>query len=303
MAQTPFRDLKSEDILSAHLSGLQHSINKMESVLNMKTRSAAGHALTPVTDQEEPSVRYRIYEGTIRNWLESPVPKIYRNGEQVSSEEYQLQAAYGVIVFWEQQAPDDTITADFEYIEARSSALEEVGVSPLFHVSGTWRTNNVGGGETSKAIYIGPNLFDAYPFPVGQTTTYDSLAINVDVAGRSGTTARLGIYRDNGSCYPGELILDAGTVPVDQEGVQALDIDITLEQGLYWLARNSNSEPGLTGLARETVYPLGMDSSFTGSPAGAIRVTHTYGALPSVYPEAGTPLFRSHYPSVWIRRA
>lgn len=304
MAQTPYRDLKSEDILSAHLSGLQHSINKMEQVLKMKTRSAAGHVLHPVTDQEETSTHYRIYEGSIRNWLDSPAPAIYRNGEQVSVGEYELQAAYGVIVFYEQQAPEDVITADFDYIVAEAAALDQVGgISPVFHKSGSWRTNNMTIGETTLAIYIGANLFDAYPFPVAQTTTYDALALKVDVASSSGTTARLGVYKDNGSGFPGELVLDAGTVPLDQVGIQSKAIDLTLGQGLYWLARNSNSGPGITGYAREIGYPIGMDSMLEGFPAGAIRVTHPYGPLPGTYPATGDLLFRAHYPSVWIRRA
>ncbi len=38
MTEIHFQDLKSEGILSAHISGIQHSINKVESALNLKSR-------------------------------------------------------------------------------------------------------------------------------------------------------------------------------------------------------------------------------------------------------------------------
>ncbi|WP_202078284.1 hypothetical protein [Caldalkalibacillus salinus] len=304
MAKTPYQDLTSQDILSAHISGLQHSINKLEHVLKMDTQSIAGHTLQPVIDQDDPQFRYRIFEGEIRNWLAEPVPTIYRNGQLVNTEEYILQPAYGVVVFNTQQAPDDQITADFDYVRERSRALEEVGGGvPQIHPPGLWRTNNRVAGYTSSEVYIGPNLCDAYPFPVTNTTTYNAMGIRVDVASGSGTTARLGIYKDNGAMYPGERVLDAGTLPTDQTGAFILEMAATLEPGLYWLVRNSDGGPGLTGLGREYVYPVGMDESLVGSPAGAYRVTLSYGPLPDVFPEGASPLFRSHYPSIWVRRA
>lgn len=126
MAKTPYIDLKSEDILSAHVSGLQHSINKIESVLNMKTASASGHDLTPVDDQDDPSLRYRIYEGTIRGWLNNPDPVIYRNGSAVDPGEYSISPGHGVIVFEQQQTSTDKITADFQYITDKSTRMDNV---------------------------------------------------------------------------------------------------------------------------------------------------------------------------------
>ncbi|HEY8414989.1 MAG TPA: hypothetical protein VIK99_04380, partial [Thermaerobacter sp.] len=119
MAQTPFRDLGSVDILAAHVSGLQHAVNKIEQVLNMRTSSVTGHVLTPVTDQDDPALRYRIYEGSIRNWLEDPAPVIRRNGQVVPSSEYVLHPAYGVVVFHQQQAANAQITADFTCVTAQ----------------------------------------------------------------------------------------------------------------------------------------------------------------------------------------
>ncbi|GAA0360918.1 hypothetical protein [Bacillus horti] len=303
MVFTPFQDLKSEDILAAHLSGIQHSITKLERVLTMKSGAMAGHDLQPVADQESAELHYRIYEGTVRNWLDSPSPIIYRNGEQVSSSEYEIQPAYGVIIFLEQQTPEDEVTADFEYIIADAEVFDQIGaLAPIFQPSGSWRTNTAVAGPTSESILIGANLFDAYPFLVTETSSYNALGIRVDVPATTGT-ARLGVYKDNGSCYPGERMVDAGTLPVTETGVKTAEINVTLTPGLYWLVRNSNSAPGLSGMAREFTYPIGMDNSLQGAPAGAIRVSQPYGALPDTFPATGELLFRTHYPCVWIRRA
>lgn len=122
MANTPYNDLGTQDILSAHISGLAHSVNKIENVLNMET-STATITLTPVTDQQDTSIRYRIYEGDIRNWTNFT---IYRNGETVDAAEYEAQGGYGVIVFHTQQSPSDTVTAEITYIDESSTRLETI---------------------------------------------------------------------------------------------------------------------------------------------------------------------------------
>ena len=126
MAQTPYNSLKSEDILAGHISGLQTDINKIQNVLNMKTGTRSGHKLNPVADQDDPALRYRIYEATERNWLDTPAPVIYRNGVVVDTSEYILQAPYGVVVFHEQQNSTDNITADFTYVLGASTKIETI---------------------------------------------------------------------------------------------------------------------------------------------------------------------------------
>ncbi|WLD92639.1 hypothetical protein [Alkalihalobacillus sp. AL-G] len=304
MSKTPYQDLQSVDILSAHISGLQHSINKIEEILGMKKQSAANHPLNPVTDQEDPAARYRIYEGSIRNWLASPAPIVYRNGEEVPASEYVIQPAYGVITFHESQAPSDTITVDMEHIIAADQFSDSLpGLSPVLHFPSYWRTHCLNCAALATNVLIAANLFDAFPFPVTETTTYDAIAINVDTTSAAGTSARLGIYKDNGANFPGELLLDAGEVPTDAAGLQSTAIDLTLERGLYWLVRNSDDGPQISGINRENAISLGMDDSFVGAAAAAYRATYSYGALPASYPSSGTPLFRSSYASVWMRRA
>lgn len=126
MAITPYQKLGSQDILSAHLNGLQYGINNLESVLNMKTATKMGAVLTPVTDMDDTTLRYRIYEADDRNWLLTPAPVIKRNGQVVNTSEYSIQPAYGVVIFHIQQNSSDVITADFTYVKAQSARLDAI---------------------------------------------------------------------------------------------------------------------------------------------------------------------------------
>jgi len=302
VAQTPFQDLGSVDILAAHISGLQHAINKIEQILDMRTASVTGHQLNPVTDQDDPALRYRIYEGTIRNWLASPPPVIYRNGQVVPSSEYTVYPAYGVVVFGQQQAPSDVITADFSYITAQSAQLDGMwGMVPLVHRPGLYRANNIQADQLSTNILVAANAIEVIPFPVPERMTFDRIAIKVDTAAAS-TMARLAIYADNGKCYPGALILDAGEVATDTTGVKEIQINVTLDRGLYWLARNHNGQPSITGVSQTTAIQLGIDGSLSGRPASALRVNYTYGPMPDPYPAGATAQFGTRA-AVFLRRA
>ncbi|PEN61610.1 hypothetical protein [Bacillus wiedmannii] len=123
MAKTPYVDLTTEDILSAHISGMAHSINKIEGVLNMKTKDRAGLPLKAVSNQDDVSLQYRIYEGNIRNWTKAVIK---RNGVVVPDTEYVIQEAFGVIVFHSPQAPSDSVSADVTHVDESSERLETI---------------------------------------------------------------------------------------------------------------------------------------------------------------------------------
>jgi hypothetical protein len=125
MTTTPYGKLGSQDILSAHINGLQFGINNLETALNLQT-TVSTETLVAVTDMDDTTLRYRIYEATNRNWLTSPAPVIKRNGTVVSASEYVIQPAYGVVVFNVQQAGTDVITADVTYVNSTSSRLSTI---------------------------------------------------------------------------------------------------------------------------------------------------------------------------------
>ncbi len=310
MAKTPYSDLTSETILAAHISGLQHSINKIEETLNMKVASVTGHVLNPVTDQDDLTLRYRIYEGTIRNWLDNPVPIIKRNGQVVPSSEYVISPEHGVVVFNVQQKNTDQITVDCQYVTKGSKVIDALSLVRS-HASGKLKSSEWRCGRLATNIVVAANQPDVFPFIVTETTTYTGIAVKVDTA--AGTGARLAIYEDNGAGYPRALLLDAGTVDTTTAGWKEKAINITLEPGLYWLARNTDGGVGLGGFALDMLPPIpyldiqGTYNNNTGNPNGVVPAYRhpsvTYGPFPNPFPAGAAYLQRSFYAVVWLRKA
>lgn len=295
MAQTPYHDLASQDILSAHISGLQHDINKMQAVLEMKTAQATGHVLTPVADQDDPTIRYRIYEGTIRNWLDNPAPVIYRNGVQVNPNEYEISPAHGVVVFHDQQNSNDTISADFTYITNTSAWRQSIdgsigsiptlqqtvnrhaqlfannpsGVEPFYPVSGTYVSHfrrdynpinsdgsaNVNSHVPAFRILVYGNTIDAFPFPVTTKTRFSKAAMKLNSASTD-VPLRIGIYRDSG-LRPSELLFQSPVITIPAAGGWGMvDIDWELDPGFYWIARHDGATAYYDGLNQVSAIPI-----------------------------------------------
>ncbi len=102
----------------------------------------------------------------------------------------------------------------------------------IIWVAGQWyschaNTGGVGVAQVQNTGY-------AAPFLVGRTHTFAAMGIAVQT-GVGGTTARLGIYADNGSNYPGALVLDAGAVSTAVATTVTVAISQSLPPGIYWL--------------------------------------------------------------------
>ncbi len=326
MAKTPFKRVTSREIYGADISGLQDAVNKLETVLEMNVANTENHNLFPVEDQPEQTLHRRIYEGNIRNWLEDPVPIIKRNGEIVSTEEYTLYAAQGMVVFHEQQPPGATVTADFSYVHDTSPFTGHVGAGGTAHASATAETAGfMTAGDKLRldaldylryrkrglyhfgitanvlsAYATAANVIDVLPFYVPEPQSFDRLAIHVTSA--STGQARLGIYADNGDIYPGELVIDAGEVDTSTTGTKVRAIELTLDTGLYWIARLQSGTPTIRGVQTAAMIALGLDDPINVGLATGYRASFDYAELPNPYP-AGAEYITGARPAVFLRRA
>jgi len=322
MSKTPYNSLDSEDILAGHLSGIQQDINKIQNVLDMKTGTKSGHSLEPVADQDDLALRYRIYEATERNWLDSPVPSIYRNGLLVVTSEYILQAPYGTIVFHEQQNSNDNVTADFTHINNVSKIITDMNntintnssnitqlIKPnnyaYLHVAGYYRTNNIINANIETSAPLDTNIMELSMFVVAETTTYDDMAIRCSYAS-AGSYARFGLYDDNGSLYPNNLLADGGQVEANVVGVKNFLVSLTLEPGIYWFATiTSDNMAGWSFVEPSTLPQFGMDGSLVGSTAYGYEVSHdTATPLESIFPSGAGKRFigSTRHPSIFLRK-
>lgn len=284
MAKTPYTDLTTQDILSAHISGLSHSVNKIEEVLNMSTDTAT-ITLTPVANQDDLSLRYRIYEGSIRNWTAFTVK---RNGNIVPAAEYVAQPAFGVVVFNAQQNESDQISVDITYIDESSTRIETIesnisdlqtdvtdlnnnitdleadisdfqskllvhGYGQQFPLNGqktTWL--NVMPGKTAADLVPATNILmaagtiDAYPIFIETRTTISRMRVDLNSTSAAATMI-LGIYKDK-DAQPGELVASTAAFARSiGENIVDLAAPITLDVGIYWVARYQSAGIRLDG--------------------------------------------------------
>lgn len=104
----------------------------------------------------------------------------------------------------------------------------------------------------------------AFPFTVYASTAFSAIGINVSTL-QAGSTVRLGVYADDGTGKPGNLVFDAGTVDSSSTGMKEIAITQTLPAGTYWLcARTSTS---------------GVATSSTGAMPVVIGATSQAGAM------------------------
>lgn len=153
---------------------------------------------------------------------------------------------------------------------------------------------------------LAANYLHGIPFVVTKTCTADRIAMEITVAGTAGSKVRLGIYLDNGSNSPGNLLVDAGTINADSATVQSITINQVLNPGLYWLAwvMNAASSPTFRAIpAAGQSCILGQKSTLGAMPNTLLAVAFTYAALPTPFTTfAGTDIYAvASETAVWLR--
>ena len=169
-------------------------------------------------------------------------------------------------------------------------------------------------GATPGTLLTVTGTLYAYPYYVPSSILIKTIGIYT-TSGQTGGAARIGIYADNGSGYPGSLVsgTDGGALAATSgAAVQNNTINVTLGAGWYWLASiftasgtfptvadvSATYTPLNTQLGSDTALHLAATS---GEAATGISVAATYGALNGIssgtFPtsatltlNAGTPL-------------
>ena len=162
--------------------------------------------------------------------------------------------------------------------------------------------------STNGAMGNGTGRFS--PWTVRRTMQLVRIGAEVTAAGEAGSVVRLGIYADDGTGYPGALVLDAGTIAGTSATVQEITIAQVLTPGLYWIGgvvQNApTTQPTLRSIAMDLtgLVPLtGGTTPTVNHPAGVGFVGFGMtGALPSTWPTA-TPNISSQAIRVFVKTA
>jgi hypothetical protein len=166
-----------------------------------------------------------------------------------------------------------------------------------------WYTSPKAGTALVASALVANTLY-AIPFVCPKAITLDRIGINVTTL-KAGA-ARLGIYADAGgvrTCYPGTLLLDAGTVDTGTVGVKSININQALTGNtLYWLVIVPNVAPSVNsimGAAMSNI--LGQPSALTVSQYNGLSVAFTYAPLPATFPTTTTTMITAAVPGIFVR--
>jgi hypothetical protein len=143
----------------------------------------------------------------------------------------------------------------------------------------------------ASAAALTANRLEAIGYPIPRTMIFDRIGFYVSTGGAPGTQARLGIYQDDGNCYPGTLVLDAGLVAVDSTGIKEITINQQLSKGLYWLVIISDGTPAVWGRSDEYLGLFGSPTVLYQFYAAWYK-DDTFGPLPSQFPSGATAQIR-----------
>lgn len=139
--------------------------------------------------------------------------------------------------------------------------------------------------STSSVLAVGTAR--VAPWLVLRPITIDRIGVGITAAGEAGAKVRPIIYADDGSCYPGALLLDAGQLPADAIAAPEATVALSLQPGLYWIGgvvqAVSTTQPALRILSSWTPpVPLHLGASIDTNISGVgYSMTGVTGAPPA----------------------
>lgn len=151
------------------------------------------------------------------------------------------------------------------------------------------------------------NFMYALALLVAKNDTIDTIQFDVETNG-AGSSANIGIYADNGNCYPGALLFDTGSINTASGlGTKSttLGTPLAVTPGLYWLVfLCSGTAPAVKSFDQKSLLPiLGGGSSINASSPQGVgwTVAQTAGALPSTFTAGGGVVTSGAFPYIQVR--
>ena len=148
-----------------------------------------------------------------------------------------------------------------------------------------YRAGNTAGYST-RASNLNRMYSQIMCFP--EEITIDRLAIYVSVAGAAGSVVRMGLYADDGTLHPGQLIYDSGEINTTTTGPKtaAPPSPIVIAKGTpFWTCFLCGvAAPTLKCSNTSCLSALGTDNIAGGWSLNGFYANQAYGALPATHP-------------------
>lgn len=140
------------------------------------------------------------------------------------------------------------------------------------------------------------------PWFVSDYATWDRASANVNVAGGAGSITRIGIYRDNGSGYPGTLYWESATIDTTATGtIPATAVSIAIPAGTWWVGAVCQvASPQLETMSNFN-YAVNTQDPTLGTASAGYSHSNVTGALPATF--TNTFFSTSNAPVISFRRA
>jgi len=159
---------------------------------------------------------------------------------------------------------------------------------PLAKKGNYYRAGNTAGYST-RASNLNRMYSQIMCFP--EEITIDRLAIYVSVVGAAGSVVRMGLYADDGTLHPGQLIYDSGEINTTTTGPKtaAPPSPIVIAKGTpFWTCFLCGvAAPKLKTSDGTCLAALGTGNTVGGWSFNGFYANQAYGALPATHP-AGT---------------
>lgn len=201
--------------------------------------------------------------------------------------------------------------SETEHAALDHTELTGVGTATSRHLhrSGLWYATPQGSVGTAT---FGVGDLRCTPFPVDDASiTLDDMGVQVTSAGGAGSVCRVGVYQDDGTGYPGDLLFDAGTIDTTSTGTRTVAangagaISEVVTRGLYWLACVAQTSAPAQWMVRShdggggLLAPVGAaDVADIASGRTAWSQTGVSGALPATFTATAASVDVGHFVAV-----
>lgn len=148
----------------------------------------------------------------------------------------------------------------------------------VYHISPLLTRSRAGTALVANRLY-------ASPYPISRARTPANLAFEV-TTGVGASNIRIGLYLDNGNCYPGARLTNGGAVSTAGTGIKTVSYTTQIAKGLLWVALISDDTPSVYAATIEALSLLGV-TSVLGRGRQGWYIDDTYGNLPDPFPAAG----------------
>ena len=149
-----------------------------------------------------------------------------------------------------------------------------------------YRAGNTTGASSNYTFNINHMYTQVMCFP--EDITIDQLAIYISTAAAAGGVARMGLYADDGTLHPGQLIYDSGEINTTTTGPKtaAPPSPIVIAKGTpFWTCLLCGvAAPKLVSSNSACLSTLGTNNVGGGWSFNGFYVERAYGALPATHP-------------------